>query len=126
MSRDGHKDIEKRRFHIGEISEMLGVSRDTLRIYEEKGLIVPKRDENGYRTYSENDIYYLIGVRFYRDNSIPSVNVMELITADKAEDMLSIINARIEAEEKEMLRHKQNMALAYYRQYWAAIPPIPL
>lgn len=41
---------------IGELAELLGVSRDTLRIYEEQGLLKPMRDENGFRVYSEADI----------------------------------------------------------------------
>ena len=42
----------KNRFLIGEVSEYLGVSRDTLRYYEKDGLIGPvKRTDNGYRNY---------------------------------------------------------------------------
>ena len=40
-----------RHFLIGEVADLLGVSRDTLRIYEEEGLISPKRDENGYMLF---------------------------------------------------------------------------
>ena len=34
-----------RYLYIGEIAELLGVSKDTIRIYEEQGLIFPVRDE---------------------------------------------------------------------------------
>ena len=41
-----------RYLYIGEIAELLGVSKDTIRIYEEQGLIFPVRDENGFRRYT--------------------------------------------------------------------------
>lgn len=36
-----------------EIAKMAGVTIETLRYYEKRGLILPKRIENGYRIYSE-------------------------------------------------------------------------
>ena len=37
-------------YNIGEVSKYLGISRDTLKFYESKGLINPKKNvENGYR-----------------------------------------------------------------------------
>jgi len=38
---------------IGQLSAATGVSRDTLRFYEEQGLIRARRLENGYRDYPE-------------------------------------------------------------------------
>ncbi|HGM3488157.1 TPA: MerR family transcriptional regulator [Clostridioides difficile] len=37
-------------YTIGQVSKFLGISRDTLKFYEDKGLVNPKKnDENGYR-----------------------------------------------------------------------------
>lgn len=38
---------------IGQLSAATGVSRDTLRFYEEQGLIQARRLENGYRDYPD-------------------------------------------------------------------------
>lgn len=38
---------------IGELAVASGVSRDTLRFYEKRGLIRPARGTNGYRDYPE-------------------------------------------------------------------------
>lgn len=38
---------------IGELARVSGVSRDTLRFYEKRGLIRPQRGANGYRSYPE-------------------------------------------------------------------------
>lgn len=37
---------------IGQLAALAGVSRDTLRFYEERGLIRSERHVNGYRDYS--------------------------------------------------------------------------
>ncbi|WP_160317717.1 MerR family transcriptional regulator [Pseudobacteroides cellulosolvens] len=42
-----------KKYRTGELLKYLGVLRDTLRFYEEKGLLNPeKNDENNYRSYS--------------------------------------------------------------------------
>ena len=45
---------------IGDVAEIVGMSRDALRFYEKKGIIHARKKENGYRYYSENDIYKLM------------------------------------------------------------------
>ena len=40
--------------HIGELSVRTGVSRRALRYYEEQGLLLPQRQANGYRSYSDD------------------------------------------------------------------------
>lgn len=46
-------------YKIGDISRMYNLSTDSLRYYEERGIICPIRGENGYRLYSRNDIWRL-------------------------------------------------------------------
>jgi DNA-binding transcriptional MerR regulator len=40
-------------WRVGELAEAAGVSPDTLRHYERKGLLRPERSSNGYREYPE-------------------------------------------------------------------------
>ncbi len=49
-------------FPIGVVAERLGVSDQTLRLYELKGLIKPAR-RNGQRYYSPNDLQWLTCLR---------------------------------------------------------------
>ena len=44
---------------IKETTEITGLSADTLRYYEKEGMVSPKRRENGYRYYEEQDIAIL-------------------------------------------------------------------
>ena len=42
--------------HVGELARISGVSADTLRHYERKGLLKPRRSPNGYREYPSHAV----------------------------------------------------------------------
>lgn len=42
-------------FRIGELAKATGVSEHTLRFYEKEGLVVPQRDQNNVRVYTEEN-----------------------------------------------------------------------
>lgn len=48
---------------IGELASRTGVSARSIRHYEEKQLLVPRRDSNGYRRYDESDVIVIEHVR---------------------------------------------------------------
>ncbi|MGV9333775.1 MerR family transcriptional regulator [Nocardia sp. NPDC003726] len=48
---------------IGELAERTGVSARALRHYEEKELLVPERDANGYRLYAESAVAVVAQIR---------------------------------------------------------------
>ena len=58
-------------YNIGEIARLFSLHPDTLRYYEEKGLLHPARGENGYRTYGIQDICTLNVVRSLRELGMP-------------------------------------------------------
>ncbi|HWR59486.1 MAG TPA: MerR family transcriptional regulator [Thermodesulfovibrionales bacterium] len=60
MSEDEKKGMPL--YSIGVVSELLGTTDQTLRLYEKHGLIMPAR-RNKNRFYSENDIKWLRCVR---------------------------------------------------------------
>jgi DNA-binding transcriptional MerR regulator len=49
--------------HIGTLAEMSGLSRDTLRFYEQRGLIRSTRSANGYRLYAAETVHLLGYIR---------------------------------------------------------------
>ncbi len=56
-----------KRYHTSDLIKFFGVPRDTLRFYEEKGLLNPvKNSENNYRNYDMFDIYNLMIVDFHK------------------------------------------------------------
>ncbi|MFK3776445.1 MerR family transcriptional regulator [Pseudomonas sp. NPDC089406] len=48
---------------IGELAQACGVSRDTLRFYEERGLIRAQRSANGYRDYPADTVQLVTFIR---------------------------------------------------------------
>lgn len=48
---------------IGELSEATGISRDTLRFYEKRGLLTARRGANGYRDYAPEAVDWLRYIR---------------------------------------------------------------
>lgn len=55
-------------YTISQVARFLGMSRDTLKFYEEKGLISPiQNEENGYRLYNDFDVCDVITTNFYRN-----------------------------------------------------------
>jgi MerR family transcriptional regulator, copper efflux regulator len=49
--------------HIGEIAAATGISRDTLRFYEKRGLLTARRGGNGYRDYPPEAVDWLRYIR---------------------------------------------------------------
>lgn len=48
---------------IGEIASATGISRDTLRFYEKRGLLSARRGANGYRDYPPEAVDWLRYIR---------------------------------------------------------------
>ena len=62
-------------FRVAELAGLYGLNSDTLRYYEEQGLLHPRRDANGYRAYSIADLCDLNVIRALRelDVGIPEI-----------------------------------------------------
>lgn len=48
-----------KKYRIGEIAELLNVSKEMIRYYERCGIIAPDRTESNYREYSALDLAFL-------------------------------------------------------------------
>jgi len=48
---------------IGELASATGLSRDTLRFYEKRGLLQARRRDNGYRDYPPEAVQWLCYLR---------------------------------------------------------------
>ena len=58
-------------YAIGEFSSISGISIHTLRYYEKESLIIPKRKENGRRSYSDGDIAWIQFIKRLKDTGMP-------------------------------------------------------
>ncbi|CEP80002.1 MerR family transcriptional regulator [Paraclostridium sordellii] len=85
-------------YSVGQVAKFLGVSRDTLKFYEDKGLVNPKKNaENGYREYNQFDIYDITTINFYREIDIEIKKIQEIRTNKSIDDLELLL------EEKEQV-----------------------
>lgn len=64
---------------INEVERIVGVSKKSIRYYEEEGLLNPARESsNGYRSYSDADVRTLQTIRLLRRLGIPVDEIRRL------------------------------------------------
>ena len=66
-------------YSIKQVAKLSGVSVRTLHYYDELGLLVPAKQENGYRLYSEDDLDILQHILFYRELAVPLKQIIQLL-----------------------------------------------
>ena len=85
----------KNRFLIGEVSEYLGVSRDTLRYYERVGMSPPvTRTASGIRDYQDSDLGWVGLAKCMRSAGLPVEAMIEYVRLYQEGD--STIPARLQ------------------------------
>lgn len=62
-----------------EVCKKLGLTQKGLRVYGEKGLVVPNRKENGYRDYSDKDLLRLREIILFKDLGFPLEDIKTLL-----------------------------------------------
>jgi MerR family transcriptional regulator, heat shock protein HspR len=102
---------ERPRYMISVAAELVGMHPQTLRIYEAKGLVRPKRTPGNTRLYSEADLDRLRLIQ--RLTTELGLNLAGVETVLRLEDELLRLRARFERLEREM--HEQIRSV--HRQY---------
>lgn len=91
-------------YTILEASTLTGVSRDMIRYYEKKGVLLPQRGGNRYRYYTDDDLLRLVMIRFYSNMGISLHDLTERL---RHSDVGSITDAlRRETQRLEMLQNQ--------------------
>ena len=64
-------------YTIGEVAQLVGVSTHTLRYYEKENIILPDRNENGERKYTELHLQWLKFVLKLKETQMPITKIKE-------------------------------------------------
>ncbi|GAA2968883.1 MerR family transcriptional regulator [Lentilactobacillus parakefiri] len=89
------------------VSELLGVSTDTLRYYERIGVIPPvKRDHNGYRVYQTNDLNWIFLAKSLRSAGLSIESLIEFATLARKSDTVRQAQKDILDEQLTLLNQK--------------------
>ena len=84
---------------IQQVEELVGITRKNIRFYEDQGLLSPKRSENGYREYHEDEVKRLKQIKFLRKLFVPIEEIRRVVNGEQGlEDCL--VNQRREIERK--------------------------
>ena len=70
-------------YHIKEAAQLSGVSVKTLHHYDKIGLLVPLKSENGYRTYSQEDLERLQVILYYKYLGFSLEKIAELLKEER-------------------------------------------
>src|ERR687891_125965 len=73
------RDTEQAIYVISVAAELAGVHPQTLRVYERKGLIMPRRTSGNTRRYSERDIELLRRIQELTNEGINLAGVMRIL-----------------------------------------------
>jgi MerR family transcriptional regulator, heat shock protein HspR len=76
-------------------AELAGVHPQTLRVYERKGIVSPKRTEGNSRRYSERDIAILRRVQELSNEGINLAGVMRIMELEQQIETLRRRHARL-------------------------------
>lgn len=63
---------------IQQVEGLVGITKKNIRFYEHEGLLSPKRSENGYRDYTEEDVETLKKIKLLRSLSFPLEEIRRL------------------------------------------------
>jgi MerR family transcriptional regulator, heat shock protein HspR len=115
---------ERPRYMISVAAELVGMHPQTLRIYETKGLVRPRRTAGNTRLYSEGDLERLRLIQ--RLTTELGLNLAGVETVLRLEDELRKAHRRIERLERQLKEEIQKVHKTYRRElvlYREAQPP---
>ena len=105
---------ERPRYMISIAAELVGMHPQTLRIYESKGLVRPRRTPGNTRLYSEADLERLRLIQ--RLTTELGLNLAGVETVIRLEDELGKARARLDRLERELRREIRNVHKQYKRE----------
>lgn len=76
-------------YYIGKVEDLCKISKKTLRYYDEIGLLTPCEilNKNGYRHYSEDNLYTIPVIKYYKQSGFKLKNIKKLIYTSDYDDI---------------------------------------
>lgn len=94
---------------ISVAADLAGMHAQTLRLYERKGLVTPKRSPGGSRRYSEEDIRLLLRIQELTAEGLNLEGVRQVIALEEE-------NVRLQAENLRLRREIDDLKRQYRRE----------
>ena len=104
------------RYKIGDVANILGISADLIRYYEEKGIVAPHKDpHNNYRYYDAWDINFLIDCVWYKNYGFGIDHIAHMMYDSSFDQLLTQLDEKSEEIEKS-IRHQQLLLKRLHQQ----------
>ncbi len=116
-------DLARPRYMISVAAELVGMHPQTLRIYEQKGLVRPKRTAGNTRLYSDEDVSRLRLIQ--RLTTEIGLNLAGVERVLYLEDELQRMRRRLDRMEREMRETIEEVHRRYRRDLVVYRPPQP-
>lgn len=89
-------------FKIGEISKLYHIGPDSLRYYEELGILTPKRGPSGYRLYSFQDLWRLNVIRDLRSLDFSMERIKDYLDNRSIQATTALLKEELSVIEKKL------------------------
>ncbi len=83
------------RYRMGQVSNFIGISKDTIRHWQKKGLLDIKRDDNNYSVFTDQNYLKIYKISFYRDLGFSISEIKELLKREDINDKKDVIDNHI-------------------------------
>ncbi len=104
MYKKGVKRTGRTKFmKIKQVEELVGITSKNIRFYEEQGLLQPRRTENGYRDYRQEDVEQLKRIKLFRKLGVPVEQIGKLFQGRIS------VNDCLENQEAALKREQDNI-----------------
>jgi MerR family transcriptional regulator, heat shock protein HspR len=115
---------DRPRYMISVAADLVGMHPQTLRIYEQKGLVRPQRTAGNTRLYSDRDLERLRVVQKLTTDLGLNLAGVELVL--RLEDELKKAHARIERLQRQLREEVEKVHKEYRRELVVYEPPSKL
>ena len=85
--------MEKRLYQMKDLIEQFGLTRDTIKYYEKRGLITPARSKSKYRIYTEEDVKKIQYIFKLKNMGLDLEECKQLLSGDESEDVERILQS---------------------------------
>lgn len=94
---------------INEICKETGLTKKAVEYYQQKGLVSPKVNENGYREFSDSDLFSLKEIALLRKLDLTTDEIGKVLSSSNKKQSLASIKDRKKLEAKAKLRRLELM-----------------
>src|SRR5215218_8248220 len=113
-------------YMIGIAAELIGVHPQTLRMYEQKGLLCPRKSIKNTRLYSQEDVdlgRYI--QKLTREMGTNLAGVKRILDLERKLERLEAENARLREELEKQAVERDKAVEEVHRSYKREIVPLP-